>query len=47
MKTTLEEVEIFLTNIHDTIQLSSSPWLLKKSEVILNLTKLLKRILIP
>ena len=42
MKHILEDTDISLTNIHDTIQLSSTPWLLKQSVVILDLNKLPK-----
>ena len=42
MKHILEEADISLTNIHDTIQLSSPPLLLKKPLVILDLNKLPK-----
>ena len=43
MKPILEEADISLTNIHDTVQLSSSPWLLKQPVVILDLSKLTKK----
>ena len=42
MKHILEETDISLTNIHDTIHLSSPPWLLKQLGVILDLNKLPK-----
>ena len=42
MKHILEETDISLTNIHDTIHLSSPPWLLKQPVVILDLNKLPK-----
>ena len=42
MKHILEDTDISLTNIHNTIQLSSSPWLLKQPAVILDLNKLPK-----
>ena len=42
MKHILEDTDISLTNIHDAIQLSSPPWLLKQPVVILDLNKLLK-----
>ena len=42
MKHILEDINISLTNIHDTIQLSSSPRLLKRPVVILDLNKLPK-----
>ena len=47
MKHILEDTDISLTNIHDSIQLSSPPWLLKQPVVILDLNKLLKIRLIP
>ena len=43
MKPILEEGEISVTNIHDTIQLSSSPWLLQQLVVILDWIKLTKK----
>ena len=42
MKHILEDTAISLTNIHDTVQLSSPPWLLKQPVVILDLIKLPK-----
>ena len=39
-KPTLKEAEISLANIHNTIQLN---WLLKKPEIIFDLTKLIKK----
>ena len=42
MKQILEDIDISLTNIHDTIQLSSLPWLLKQPVVMLDLNKLPK-----
>ena len=42
MKHILEDTDISLTNIQDTIQLSSPPWLLKEPVVILDLNKLPK-----
>ena len=42
MKHILEETDISLTSIHDTIHLSSPPWLLKQPVVILDLNKLPK-----
>ena len=42
MKHILEEIDISLTSIHDTIHLSSPPWLLKLTVVILDLNKLPK-----
>ena len=42
MKHTLEDTDISLTNIHDTIQLSSPPWLLQQPMVIFDLNKLPK-----
>ena len=42
MKHILKDTDISLTNIHDTIQLSSPPWLLKQPVVILDLNKLSK-----
>ena len=42
MKHTLEDTEISLTNIDDTIQLSSPVWLLKQLVIILDLYKLPK-----
>ena len=38
----MEETDISLTSIHDTIHLSSPPWLLKQPVVILDLNKLPK-----
>ena len=43
MKHILEETDISLTSIHDTIHLSSPPWLLKQLVVILDLNKLPKK----
>ena len=43
MKTILENANISIKNIHDTVQLNSPPWLLEKSEVILDLNKLSKK----
>ena len=42
MKHILEDTDISLTNIHDTIQLNSPPWLLMQPVVILDLNKLPK-----
>ena len=42
MKHILEHTDISLTNIHDTIQLSSPPWLRKQPVVILDLNKIPK-----
>ena len=42
MKHILKDTDISLTNINDTIQLSSPPWLLKQPVVILDLKKLPK-----
>ena len=42
MKHILEETDILLTSIHDTIHLSSPPWLLKQPVVIRYLNKLPK-----
>ena len=42
MKHILEDIDISLTNIHDTIQQSSPPWLLKQPVIILDLNKLPK-----
>ena len=42
MKHILEETDISLTSIHDTIHLSSPPWLLKQPVVILDLNQLPK-----
>ena len=42
MKHILEETDISLTNIHDTIHVSSPSWLLKQLVVILDLNKLPK-----
>ena len=42
MKHILEDTVISLTNIHNTIQLISPPWLLKQPVVILDLNKLSK-----
>ena len=42
MKHILEETDISLRNIHDTIHLSSPPWLLKQPVIILDLDKLPK-----
>ena len=42
MKHILEETDISLTSIHDTIHLSSLPWLLKQPVIILDLNKLPK-----
>ena len=42
MKHILEDTDITLTNIHDTIRLSSPPWLLKQPVIILDLNKLPK-----
>ena len=42
MKHMLEDTDISLTNIHDTIQLSYPPWLQKQPMVILDLNKLPK-----
>ena len=38
----MEETDISLTSIHDTIHLSSPPWLLKQPVIILDLNKLPK-----
>ena len=43
MKPILENANISIKNIHDTVQLNSPPWLLEKSEVILDLNKLSKK----
>ena len=43
MKPILEEANIPIGNIHDSLQLSSPPWLLKQSKVILDLNKLSKK----
>ena len=43
MKPILENANISIKNIHDTVQLNSAPWLLEKSEVILDLNKLSKK----
>ena len=43
MKPILENANISIKNIHDRVQLNSPPWLLEKSEVILNLNKLSKK----
>ena len=43
MKHILENTDISLINIHDTIQLSSPPWLLKQPVFILDLSKLPKK----
>ena len=43
MKPKLKKAEILLTNIHDTIEVSSPYWLLKQPVVILNLTKFIKK----
>ena len=42
MKLILEDTDISLTNIHDAIQLSSPPWLLKQCVVIFDLNQLPK-----
>ena len=42
MKHILEKTDISLTSIHDTIHLSSPPWLLKQPVIILDLNKLPK-----
>ena len=42
MKHILEEIDISFTSIHDTIHLSSPPWLLKQPVFILDLNKLPK-----
>ena len=42
-KPILENTNISIKNIHDTVQLNSPPWLLEKSEVILDLNKLSKK----
>ena len=42
MKHILEETDISLASIHDTIHLSSPPWLLKQPVIILDLNKLPK-----
>ena len=39
MKHILEETDISLTSIHDTIHLSSPPWLIKQPVIILDLNK--------
>ena len=43
MKPIHKKAQISLSNIHDTIQLSSSSWLLKQPVVIFDLTKLAKK----
>ena len=43
MKPILENANISIKNIHDTVQLNSPSWLLEKSEVILDLNKLSKK----
>ena len=43
MKPIQENANISIKNIHDTVQLNSPPWLLKKSEVRLDLNKLSKK----
>ena len=43
MKPILENANISIKNIHDTVQLNCPPWLLEKSEVILDLNKLSKK----
>ena len=43
MKPIQKEAEISLANIHDTIQLSFSFWLVKQPTVILDQTKLAKK----
>ena len=47
MKHILEETDISLTSIHDTIHLSSSPWLIKQPIFILDLNKLPKNKIHP
>ena len=47
MKHTLEDTDISLANIHDTIRLSSPPWLLKQPLVILDLIKFPKNKIHP
>ena len=42
MKHILEDTDILQTNIHDNIQLSSPPWLLKQPVNIFDLNKLPK-----
>ena len=42
MQHILEDTDISLTNIHDTVQLISPPWLLKQPVVIIDLIKLPK-----
>ena len=39
MKPILENANVSIKNIHDTVQLNSPPWLLEKSEVILDLNQ--------
>ena len=43
MKPILENANISIKNIHDTVQLNSPPWIVEKSEVILDLNKLSKK----
>ena len=47
MKTILKEAEFSLTNIHGTIQLIYSCWLIKQSVVILDQNKLTKENIDP